>query len=164
MKILGIDPGYDRCGIAVLECAPSAHEVVLASGCITTSSTDAFEQRLVAVVSGVTEWIQKYNPDVCVLERLFFTKNQKTAMRVAETRGALLAAVTGLGVRVLEFGPGEIKVAITGNGRATKEQMIKMVQHIARLKETKGYDDEYDAVAVALTASAVFGRSGLPTE
>ena len=157
MKILGIDPGYDRCGVAIVERVVGHNEQVLASGCITTSRDTSFEERLVA-------WIQIHNPDLCVLERLYFTKNQKTAMRVAETRGALIAAITQQGVNVKEYGPGEIKVAITGNGRASKEQVIKMVQQITRIQTVDAFDDEYDAVAVALTAFATLRTPQFPTE
>ena len=155
MKILGIDPGFDRCGVAVVERVGNNKEKVVDSGCITTSSSDPFEERLLKVVGGVKDWISIHNPGICALERLYFTKNQKTAMRVAETRGAILAAVAGCGVAVQEFGPGEIKVAVTGNGRASKDQVVRMVSLILDMHKDGALDDEYDAIAVALTALAV---------
>jgi crossover junction endodeoxyribonuclease RuvC len=154
MKILGVDPGYDRCGLAVTERDARGRDSVLASGCITTSPNDAFEQRLLVVVQSFREWIVTHKPDVCVLERLYFTKNQKTAMRVAETRGALILAAHECGIPVHEYAPNQVKVAVTGNGRATKDQVMNMVQRITGVVGNSGFDDEYDAIAVALTASA----------
>jgi crossover junction endodeoxyribonuclease RuvC len=154
MKILGVDPGYDRCGLAVIERDAHGRDVVLASGCIVTSPNDIFEQRLLLVVGSFREWIATHTPDVCALERLYFTKNQKTAMRVAETRGALILAVHECGIPVYEYAPNQVKVAVTGSGRATKNQVAFMVQRITGAVGNSGFDDEYDAIAVALTASA----------
>lgn len=155
MKIIALDPGYGRCGIAVIERGEKNNDTVVDSACITTSPSDTFEDRLYAVVSTFKTWVETHAPEVCALERLFFTKNQKTAMRVAETRGALILAAREAGVPVHEYGPGEIKVAITGDGRASKKQVIAMVDRLVRPQKTIRYDDEYDAIAVALTASAI---------
>lgn len=154
MKIIALDPGYDRCGIAVVERVNGNIDKVVDSACITTSPSDVFEDRLLEVVSTFRAWVGIHAPDVCALERLFFTKNQKTAMRVAETRGALILAAHEAEVPVREYGPGEIKVAITGDGRASKKQVIAMVNRLVRPTKTVRYDDEYDAIAVALTAIA----------
>jgi crossover junction endodeoxyribonuclease RuvC len=154
MKIIGIDPGYDRCGMAVVERIGREKETVLDSMCITTTSTDSFEERLFQVVQEFRNWLEKHKPDVCAFEKLYFTKNQKTAMRVAETRGALIVAAHESGARICEFGPGEIKVAITGSGRASKTQVTAMILRISNMDKQGALDDEYDAVAVALTALA----------
>jgi len=154
MKIIGVDPGYDRCGIAVIEREAGGKNIILESTCITTSVSDLFEERLLKVIQEFRALLDKHKPEVCALEQLYFTKNQKTAMRVAETRGALIVTAHERGVRITEYGPGEVKVALTGNGRASKEQVTAMVERISPVHKKNVLDDEYDAIAVAITASA----------
>jgi crossover junction endodeoxyribonuclease RuvC len=154
MKVLALDPGYGRCGIAVCERLPNGQVVLLQSDCITTNPKDPFEVRLHSVVSVFREWIQTHQPDVCAFERLFFTKNQKTAMRVAEARGAFILTAEEAGIPIHEYGPGEIKVAVTGDGRASKKQICTMVHLLVKPSKKITHDDEYDAIAVALTACA----------
>jgi len=160
MRILALDPGYDRCGIAVLERDEYGGEALIASDCLTTNPKDAFEKRLVDIVISLEQWITNHTPDICALETLFFTTNRKTAMRVAEVRGAIIATVCKQGLALHEYGPGEIKVAITGDGRASKDQIMLMVPQLIRVEKDIRYDDEYDAIAVALTASALL-RGGV---
>ena len=155
MKIIGVDPGYDRCGVAVLERGQDGKDRVLESVCITTSGEDSFENRLLTVIREFRALLDKHAPDICALEQLYFTKNQKTAMRVAETRGALIVTAHERGIRITEYGPGEVKVALTGNGRASKEQVMAMVQRISPIQNENVLDDEYDAIAVALTAATM---------
>jgi crossover junction endodeoxyribonuclease RuvC len=159
MKILALDPGYDRCGIAVLERTENGTEALIASDCITTNAKESFERRLLTVIEQLETWMHDHTPDVCALETLFFTTNRKTAMRVAEVRGAIIATVCKQGLELHEYGPSEIKVAITGDGRATKDQMMLMVPQLVRIEKEIQFDDEYDAIAVALTASALL-RTG----
>jgi crossover junction endodeoxyribonuclease RuvC len=154
MKILALDPGYGRCGIAVVERVAGGRDTLIDSACITTDASLPFEERLAVVTGEFRVWIQRYHPDVCAFERLFFTKNQKTAMRVAEARGAFILTAQEAGIPIHEYGPGEIKVAITGDGRATKRQIITMVQLLVRPIKKIQFDDEYDAIAVGLTAAA----------
>lgn len=155
LRIIAIDPGYDRCGVAVLERTDQG-DSLLFSDCITTNKDDAFETRLVFVVRAIRDCIETYKPSHCALEDLFFTTNRKTAMRVAEVRGALIALITEQELSLHEIGPGEIKVAITGDGRASKEQMMLMVPKLIPIKKNIRYDDEYDAIAIALAASALY--------
>lgn len=153
MRILGIDPGYDRCGVAVLE-KEGGKESLLFSTCITTDKSVSFEHRLVTVTKELAGLVETYKPMTCALEQLYFTTNKKTAMRVAEVRGAIVAMMCERGITIRECGPGQVKVAITGDGRATKRQMIMMVPRLVSISKTVQYDDEYDAIAIALTASA----------
>lgn len=155
MKIIAFDPGYDRCGIAYIERSADGKERLVESTCITTNRKDVFENRIYDISVIVRNWIEKHNPDVCVLETLFFAKNQKTAMRVAEARGALLLTVTQAGVPIHEFTPKEVKVAVTGDGAASKHQVMSMIPRLLSLKKEIKFDDEYDAIAVGLTASAI---------
>ena len=152
--ILGIDPGYDRCGFAVISHVRGDREVLLYSDCFVTDRTRSFEQRLVAVGTECARIIQSYTPAQCALEKVYFTSNQKTAMRVAEVRGVLLYLACTHGLSIVEYSPNEIKVAIAGDGRADKKQVTSMVPRLVRVEKTIQYDDEYDAIAVALTASA----------
>lgn len=156
MIIIALDPGYDRCGLAVIERLDGGKETLVDSMCISTDKKDAFEKRLLFVANEFRSWIKKYTPDVCVLESLFFATNQKTAMHVAEVRGALILVVTEFGVPIREFTPKQVKIAVTGDGGATKKQVISMLPRLIRLPETIQHDDEYDAIAVGLTASATF--------
>lgn len=155
---LGLDPGYDRCGVAVLE--KNVHgEQVLYSGCIETDRTDEFELRLKQVYEEIGALIATYTPTVFALETLFLTKNQKTAMRVAEVRGVLLLLAALNKLTVVQFSPPQVKRAICGDGSADKRQIIRMVPQIVSLPHTPTHDDEYDAVAVALTASAIYRQT-----
>jgi crossover junction endodeoxyribonuclease RuvC len=154
MKIIALDPGYDRCGLAVIERGEDGKEILLDSKCITTHKTDPFEKRMVIVAQAFREWLTLYQPTVCVLENLFFSSNQKTAMRVAEMRGALILVVSELGIPIHEFTPKQVKIAVTGDGSATKKQVIMMVPKLIRIEKEILLDDEFDAIAVGLTASA----------
>ncbi len=153
MRVLGIDPGYDRCGVAILE-KEGGKESLVFSGCITTDRSTPFEERLGVITKELVHLIEIHEPTICALEQLFFTTNKKTAMRVAEVRGAIVAMMYERGVTIRECGPGQVKVAITGDGRATKRQMILMVPKLISINHDIRYDDEYDAIAIALTASA----------
>lgn len=162
MRILGIDPGFDRLGVAVVEKERGERERVLFSTCITTSAKDTFPTRLLAVTKETEHIIKKWRPDAVAMETLIVTKNQKTAMRVAETRGALtyIAALSGL--PVYSYAPSEIKLSAAGHGRADKKDVERMVRLLVSFPKEKVLDDEIDAVAVAI---ACFARdmSGYPS-
>lgn len=155
MKILGIDPGYDRLGIAILQKTSGAKDIVLYSNCFSTSAKDSIGNRLVNIGNEVVRILDEYTPDVMALETLFITKNQKTAMRVAEARGIIIYEATKRNVPVFEYSPMEIKTAVTGDGSSDKTRIIKMVGLLVDMPDTKKLDDEYDAVAVAITHSAM---------
>lgn len=150
MKVLAIDPGYGRCGVAVVEKTPQG-ETLLYSDCIETASGDEFTERLAAVASHCQAILKEQRPDCLALEKLFFTKNQKTAMHVAEVRGALIQIAASHDLPVFEYGPGEIKSAIAGSGRADKKQIEAMIKLLIRIEKPIKHDDEYDAIAVGLT-------------
>src|SRR3989338_8515980 len=122
MRILGIDPGYERLGVAVLE-KNGGKECVLFSACFKTSPKLEFPERLNLIGQEIERIIQKYKPEVLAIETLFLNTNQKTAMRVAEVRGVVLNEATKEGLRIFEASPPQIKTATTGYGRADKEQM-----------------------------------------
>ena len=167
MKILGIDPGYERLGIAILEKNKGdKKEKVLFSECFKTSTKLEFSERLFLIGKEIKKIIKKFKPKVLAIETLFLTTNQKTVMHVAEVRGAVIYEASLNGLKVFEASPPQIKIATTGYGRANKEQVIKMVRILVddnpvrgregsqRPSASNGTDDELDAIAIALTAFA----------
>ncbi len=153
MKVLAIDPGFARCGVAVLDGTASS-ALLLYSSCIETTHKDDFSSRLLMVGNEVSRIIKEFQPDAVAIEELYFTNNAKTALRVAEVRGMLIFLAGSLGVVLVEYNPLAIKIALTGYGRASKEQVMKMVEKLIKFPEKKMLDDEYDAIALGLTALA----------
>jgi crossover junction endodeoxyribonuclease RuvC len=153
MKVLSIDPGYGRCGVAVLEGDARGAKIIF-STCIETSAKATLAERLTSVVTTIEHLLETHKPDFYVIEELFFSNNTKTAMKVAEVRGALLYIATRANVPIIELHPGATKIALTGYGRATKDQMEFMVKKLIDLPEGKRIDDEFDAIALGLTALA----------
>lgn len=155
MRILGIDPGYERMGIAVLEKGPGERkERVLFSDCVRTSPKLPHEERLVIIGSEVGRVIDEYAPDLLAIETLFFNTNQKTAMHVAEARGVMLFAAAARRISVRELTPMEIKTAVTGYGRSAKGEVTKMVGMLVSMEKRERLDDEYDAIAAAVAGFA----------
>ena len=153
MKVLAIDPGFGRCGVAVLEGTGSA-PTLLYSACIETNTKSSFPERLLEVASEIVRLIEKHKPETMAIEEIYFTNNAKTAIHVAEIRGMLIYLATSRNIPLVEFNPLAVKIAITGYGRATKEQMAKMVEKLVDIKSPLRYDDEYDAIALGITALA----------
>lgn len=155
--ILSIDPGYERLGIAILKKDLQNKAFLDFSECFKTSVKLDFSERINLVGARVEEIIKKYSPKVLAIENLFLTNNQKTAMRVAETRGVLIYVAKKFGLTVHEFTPSQIKSAVTGNGQSDKvaiEKMLKIL--LPELKKTdKKIDDEYDAIACGLAYFAL---------
>lgn len=151
MRIVAIDPGYDRLGVAVLEKQPRRGETLLFSGCITTERNAPHEKRLERIGAKVKEIIKRQKPDALAIETLFLHTNQKTAMRVAEARGVVLCEAARAGLPVFEYTPLQIKIAVTGYGRSDKKQVTEMIKKLIALPDKERLDDEYDAIAVGLT-------------
>lgn len=152
MRVLGVDPGFDRLGIAVLEGDPSRPTYVW-STCIEPAK-GAREERLARVALEINKAIEKYTPDVIALETLFFSTNRKTAVGVAEARGAILAAAGAAGLSVREFSPQQVKLAVTGYGASDKGAIARMIPHLITLPKGKRKDDEMDAIALGIAALA----------
>lgn len=155
MKVLGIDPGYERLGIAIIEKKVSEKENLLYSACIRTSSKESFSQRLLTLGEHIERVIQEFSPDALAIENLYLSNNQKTAMRVAEVRGMILFLAMKHGLIIEEFNPLQIKLAITGDGKSTKEQIMKMVALLIKIANKQALDDEFDAIAVGLSFFAL---------
>ncbi|MBI5005186.1 MAG: crossover junction endodeoxyribonuclease RuvC [Candidatus Lloydbacteria bacterium] len=154
MKVLAIDPGFERLGVAVLE-GDASFPKILYSACFKTSPKDPFEKRLGYIGGEIISVIKKYKPEVLAIETLFFTTNQKTAMRVAEVRGAIIYLAVANNLSVSEYTPLQIKIAVTGYGRADKKQVIAMVTRLSSIKKG-ALDDEYDAIAIGITHLASY--------
>ncbi len=151
MKVLAIDPGYGRCGVAVVEKNGGGKEILLYSACIETPAKAEFADRLAQVSGECARLIKAHAPDCLAMEKLYFQTNQKTAMRVAEVRGALINEAQGAGIEVFEYTPGEVKSAAAGNGSADKKAVARMLHTLMKIEKEIRHDDEYDAIAIAVT-------------
>lgn len=154
MRIISIDPGYERLGIAVIE--KNKKEELLFSECFKTKASSIFVERLELVGREVARVIAEWQPEALAIENLFISTNQKTAMRVAEVRGVIIYQARLLGLGVYEYTPLQIKTATTGYGRATKDQVMNMVQKLVLGAESIKQDDEIDAIAIGLTHFAYY--------
>lgn len=159
MRVLGIDPGYDRCGVALVEKVQGVKETVLYSACIQTSPKDPFDLRIFTIGNEIENLIQTYSPTFIASESLFFNTNVTTAINVAGVRGVISFLARKFNLRHTEWSPPQVKIAVTGYGKSDKGQVIAMVDRLVVMPSLvaptkKRKDDEYDAVAVALTALA----------
>jgi crossover junction endodeoxyribonuclease RuvC len=150
MRIIAIDPGYERMGVAIIEKEKGKEELIF-SECFKTSAKIPHEKRLKLIGGEVEQLIKKYKPEAMAIETLFFKNNQKTAMHVSEARGVMLYVASNMGLKVSEFLPIAIKVAVTGYGASDKSQVTAMVEKLIKIDREIKYDDEYDAIAVGLT-------------
>jgi len=155
MKILGIDPGFERIGIAILE-RESEKETLIYSECFKTLSSLPFNKRLTLIGKEIERIVDKYKPEVLAIETLLFNSNQKTAMMVAEARGVMIYECSMKNLELCEYTPLQIKIAVTGYGRAKKEQVDSMTKQLVSIKKEIKYDDEMDAIAICLTCSASY--------
>jgi crossover junction endodeoxyribonuclease RuvC len=149
MIILGIDPGTARCGLGVIEKKGSSLKAV-SYGLIESDKERPQAERLEVVFVEVRRAIKKHKPDVVAVEKLFFSKNVKTAMSVGEARGVILLCAQLAGVEIREYSPMEVKMALTGYGMADKNQVLQMTKAILGMKETPKPDDVADALAIAI--------------
>jgi len=158
MIILGVDPGSTITGYAIIKKQKNKDLGVIDFGCITTEGLDAEEERLKKIYKEIKKIIEKYRPTVVSIEKLFFFKNLKTAIPVSQTRGVILLAVAEKGLPTLEFTPLQVKITITGYGRATKKQVKEMIKRIVDIKKfdlkknNRKKDDAFDALGVAMCA------------
>jgi crossover junction endodeoxyribonuclease RuvC len=149
MKILGIDPGTATTGWAVVE-EKNKNPKLVACGCVNTSKFHSDEERLVEIGKDIALLIKKYKPDEAAIEDLFFFKNLKTAITVAQARGVILYEIKKNLVSLFSYTPLQVKQALTGYGRADKKQIQEMVKNILKLRCVPKPDDAADAVAIAI--------------
>lgn len=150
MRILGIDPGLGRAGWAIVD-TDKGKFCAVDYGCIETSDKSSEEGRIKILYSELLNIIKKFNPEVLSVEKLFFNKNVKTALSVGQARGVIVLAAVNKGLIIEEYTPLQVKIAVTGYGRAEKNQIAQMVKSNFGLKEIPKPDDAADALAIALT-------------
>ncbi len=153
MRVLGIDPGVERVGIAIIE-KTGPKETYVFSECFKTSPKLAHAERLTLIGEEIARIVAEYEPRTLAIEKLYFEKNVTTGMSVAEARGVIVYECAKRGLRICEYGPMEIKVAVTGYGKSDKTAIMGMVPRLIRLPERRMIDDEVDAIAAALTCFA----------
>lgn len=152
-RILGIDPGTDRIGYGLIA-ARGMKLRYLESGLLNFDhSVGEAPKRLLGIESALDQLIARTKPDFVGVEKLFFTKNKKTAMRVAEARGIIVKTAAARGARIREISPSAVKLAVTGNGRADKAAVAKMANLILGVSPRREVDDVTDAVAIAIAVS-----------
>ncbi len=153
MRIIGIDPGYDRIGVAIIDKIEHKESLVFSTA-ITTSPKDTFSDRLLGLGKSLESIIAEYQPTEAAIEILYFAKNSTTALSVAEARGVIQYLLTRHHIPIAEYAPNTIKLTITGYGSADKKAITAMIPRLIQLDLEKKLDDELDAIAVALTHSA----------
>lgn len=158
MKVLAIDPGYDRMGVAILERDSTGREQLLFSTCIETNRGDNLPTRLHQLGTALTTIVTTHRPTCLAIETLYFNKNITTGIGVAQARGVALFIATSYQCQVYEFGPQEVKVAVTGYGNSDKAAVYSMAARLITNVPSAAKDDEYDAIAVGITCLAQHGR------
>ena len=150
MRILGIDPGIGRTGWGVIEAQNSKFKAQ-SFGCIETEPKSETPGRLFAIYDEISNIIKEYQPEVMAIEELFFNKNVKTALVVGQARGVIILTSSQNHLPLAIYTPLQVKIALTGYGRAEKQQVGKMVKTLLGLPEVPKPDDTADALAIALT-------------
>lgn len=150
LRVLGLDPGTATTGWAVLEEDARGEIKPLAYGHISTEKNQPDEKRIAEIASDLENIIKKYSVREAAVEKLFFFKNQKTVIEVAQARGAVLLTLVKNNVKVASYTPLQVKQAITGYGRADKKQLQEMTKNILHLKKLPTPDDTADAIAIAV--------------
>ena len=148
MIVLGIDPGSRYTGYGVVK-SDGSRVYHIAGGTIKTDPKLEFPERLKTIYDGLVKVIQEYSPDECSIENIFYCKNVKSALKLGHTRGVVMIAAANFGLSVHEYYPTEIKQAVAGYGRASKEQVSAMVKIILNLKKIDRSDTS-DALAAAI--------------
>lgn len=148
-RILGVDPGTASTGFAIVEQAGSALTPVW-FGCLTTTPAESVARRLARISAACADVIRQFEPQVAAIEELYFGASAKAALAVGQARGVCILACEHASVEVFEYAPASIKQAVTGYGRAEKEQVQRMVQVILGMREVPRPDHAADALAVAI--------------
>ncbi|GAA1592928.1 crossover junction endodeoxyribonuclease RuvC [Kribbella hippodromi] len=150
MRVLGVDPGLTRCGLGVVEGTPGKPPALVAVGVIRTPAELDVSKRLVRIEAELEEWIERHQPDAVAVERVFAQHNVRTVMGTAQASGVAMVVAARRGLPVALHTPSEVKAAVTGSGRADKEQVTTMVTRILRLSERPTPADAADALALAI--------------
>ncbi|AJT40961.1 crossover junction endodeoxyribonuclease RuvC [Psychromicrobium lacuslunae] len=151
MRVLGVDPGLTRCGIGVVDIAPNRTATMVAVDVVGSPAGMELPQRLLVISEAIESWLERYQPQVLAVERVFSQTNVSTVMGVAQVSGIVIAAAARRGISVALHTPSEVKAAVTGSGRADKAAVTKMVTKILRLEQEPKPADAADALALAIT-------------
>jgi len=172
-RVLGIDPGLTRCGLGVVQGVPGRPPGLVAVGVIRTVAGEDISARLLAIEEEIESWLTEYRPDTVAVERVFSQRNVRTVMGTAQAGAVAIVCAARRGLPVALHTPSEVKAAVTGNGRADKEQVTTMVMRLLRMPDRPRPADAADALALAIchlwrdTATqrrAAVARSGVGTE
>lgn len=150
MKILGIDPGMAIVGYSIVDYDGKNIELEH-SGSIQTPKGERESARLLEIFNDMTFIVEKYKPDVCAIEKLFFFRNQTTVMPVAHARGVILTVLEKFGIPIYEYTPMEVKQILTGYGRASKKEVEQMVKIALESEKLPKLDDTVDSIAIAIS-------------
>jgi crossover junction endodeoxyribonuclease RuvC len=165
IRVMGVDPGLTRCGLGAIDGELGRPPMLVAVGVIRTDAGDDIAKRLLAVESEIERWLDEYKPDTVAVERVFSQHNVRTVMGTAQAGAVAIVCAARRGLPVALHTPSEVKAAVTGNGRADKDQVTTMVTRLLRLDERPSPADAADALALAICHlwrdSAILRRAAL---
>ena len=150
MRVLGVDPGLTRCGLGVIDGAPGRAPVLVAADVLRTPAGDDIAARLLALEAGIEEWLTAHQPDAMAVERVFSQHNVRTVMGTAQAGAVAVVCAARRGLPVALHTPSEVKAAVTGSGRAGKDQVTAMVMRLLRMDAPPRPADTADALALAI--------------
>jgi crossover junction endodeoxyribonuclease RuvC len=150
MRVLGVDPGLTRCGLGVIDGIPGRAPTLVAAGVLRTPAGDDIAARLLALEAGIEEWLTAHQPDAMAVERVFSQHNVRTVMGTAQAGAVAVVCAARRGLPVALHTPSEVKAAVTGNGRAGKDQVTAMVMRLLRMDAPPRPADTADALALAI--------------
>jgi crossover junction endodeoxyribonuclease RuvC len=150
MRVLGVDPGLTRCGLGVIDGVPGRAPALVAADVLRTPAGDDIAARLLALEAGIEEWLTAHQPDAMAVERVFSQHNVRTVMGTAQAGAVAIVCAARRGLPVALHTPSEVKAAVTGNGRAGKDQVTAMVMRLLRLDDLPRPADTADALALAI--------------
>jgi crossover junction endodeoxyribonuclease RuvC len=149
-RVFGVDPGLTRCGLGVVEGVPGRPPSLVAVGVVRTAADDDIAARLLAIETEIERWLTEYRPDTVAVERVFSQHNVRTVMGTAQAGAVAIVCAARRGLPVVLHTPSEVKAAVTGNGRAGKEQVTTMVMRLLRMPDRPRPADAADALALAI--------------
>jgi crossover junction endodeoxyribonuclease RuvC len=150
MRVLGVDPGLTRCGLGVIDGVPGRPPTLIAADVLRTPAGDDIAARLLALEAGIEEWLTTHQPDAMAVERVFSQHNVRTVMGTAQAGAVAVVCAARRGLPVALHTPSEVKAAVTGNGRAGKDQVTAMVMRLLRMDAPPRPADTADALALAI--------------
>ena len=150
VRVLGVDPGLTRCGVGVVDGAPGRALTLVRVGVIRTSAADDIATRLLAIETELEQWLDACQPDAVAVERVFSQQNVRTVMGTAQAGAVAIVCAARRGLPVATHTPSEVKAAVTGNGRAGKDQVTTMVTKLLRISDPPRPPDAADALALAI--------------